>query len=216
MHLAMDIKNYWDNKFREKGCVWGPEQSELANWAMEFLKGEEMNDGKVLDLGCGYGRDTAFFARQGYEVIGVDFSEEGIRKASELYPDLLFRIMDITAMDFMNEYFDAIFGNFILHLFVKGGVRKKVLSECQRILKPKGHLFLSLASVQDNEYGKGRRISRDAFQNERGVSKIYFSEDRVRNEFKPFFNVIRVEIVDEYHTHDKPHTHKNCFVYCKK
>lgn len=175
-----------------------------------------MGEGKILDLGCGYGRDTSFFARHGYEAIGVDFSEEGIRKASELYSNLFFRIMDITAMDFTNEYFDAIVGNSIIHLFISDRQRKKVILECQRILKPKGYLFLSVSSTQDRDYGRGRLVGTDAFLNERGVSKIYYSKDRVRREFKPFFNVITVEAVGEYHTHDHPHIHKNLFAYCNK
>jgi len=47
----------------------------------------------VLDAGCGQGVFTDLFAKEGMSVLGVDFSEVGIRKAKEKYPELSDRFL---------------------------------------------------------------------------------------------------------------------------
>ncbi len=60
--------------------IWGTEPSLLAREVSELLP----PGARVLDLGCGEGRDSVFFAAQGFEVVGVDVSLAGLRKAERL------------------------------------------------------------------------------------------------------------------------------------
>jgi ubiquinone/menaquinone biosynthesis C-methylase UbiE len=213
--LAIDVRNYWDKRFAKDGCVWGIEPSELAVHVVDFLKDHRINGDRILDLGCGYGRDSALLAAHGYSVTGIDFSIQGIRKASELYPHIKFEVMDVAAMDLRDASFDHVFGNFVLHLFIDASDRQKIFSECLRVLKPGGYLFLSLASTGDDDYGKGTRIADDTFRNERGVTKLYYNEARIKREFSRL-ELARIASIEEYHTHDKPHSHNAWFVFGRK
>lgn len=60
--------------------IWGTDPSPLAREASALLT----PGCRVLDLGCGEGRDSVFFAAQGFEVVGVDVSGAGLRKAERL------------------------------------------------------------------------------------------------------------------------------------
>lgn len=60
--------------------IWGTEPSALARAASALL----MPRARVLDLGCGEGRDSVFFASAGFEVTGADCSLAGLRKAERL------------------------------------------------------------------------------------------------------------------------------------
>ncbi len=60
--------------------IWGTEPSPFAREVSELLPPAA----RVLDLGCGEGRDSVFFAAQGFEVTGVDASVAGLRKAERL------------------------------------------------------------------------------------------------------------------------------------
>ena len=60
--------------------IWGTEPSLFAREVSELLP----PGARVLDLGCGEGRDSVFFAAQGFEVVGVDVSLAGLRKAERL------------------------------------------------------------------------------------------------------------------------------------
>ncbi|MBI4588474.1 MAG: class I SAM-dependent methyltransferase [Candidatus Rokubacteria bacterium] len=63
-----------------KAYIWGTEPSSFAREVSELLPPAA----RVLDLGCGEGRDSVFFASRGYQVTGVDASRAGLRKAERL------------------------------------------------------------------------------------------------------------------------------------
>lgn len=58
--------------------MWG-------NYLWKILKENSINDGLVLDLGCGTGKITRFLREKGYDMIGVDLSEEmlGVARQQE-------------------------------------------------------------------------------------------------------------------------------------
>jgi tellurite methyltransferase len=63
--------------------IWGTGPSSLAREVSPRLGGW----GQVLELGCGEGRDSIFLAEQGHEVIGLELSLDGLRKAARLAAD---------------------------------------------------------------------------------------------------------------------------------
>jgi len=69
---------------------------------------------RILDIGCGTGQLTADIANSGAQVIGLDRSEEMLRKARENYPALTYVLADVTTFRFA-EPFDAVFSNAALH-----------------------------------------------------------------------------------------------------
>ena len=75
---------------------------ELKNFYVKFLK-YIPDGGKILDLGCGSGRDSLYFLQKGYDVTAVDASEEMVKLSSELTKNktLYLKIQDI---DFQNQF----------------------------------------------------------------------------------------------------------------
>ena len=54
-----------------------------ADFIEEFLKADKINDGLVADLGCGTGQLTRLLSKKGYELIGIDSSEDMLQQARE-------------------------------------------------------------------------------------------------------------------------------------
>ena len=67
----------------------------------------------VLDLGCGNGNLTSKLKERGYQVIGMDDSEDMLRIARANYPEIDFRKGN--ALSFQTEPVDAVFSNAVLH-----------------------------------------------------------------------------------------------------
>ncbi len=67
---------YWDNIY-SKNDYFGTGPTKLANTAYEILKKFSLKN--ILELGCGQGRDSIFFAKNNFNVTALDISENAIR-----------------------------------------------------------------------------------------------------------------------------------------
>jgi len=74
----MAIETY-DHVYSKSEFYWGQEPNNLCKHAIKILGTE--TKGKVIDLGCGEGRDIIYFAKNGFDVVGVDVSQPGLQKA---------------------------------------------------------------------------------------------------------------------------------------
>ena len=80
---------FWKQYYKHHG------QTEGSTFAM-FVAGEVASDALVIDIGCGDGRDTVYFASNGHVALGADASEEGIRQAqTKGSPNCRFEVLDV-------------------------------------------------------------------------------------------------------------------------
>lgn len=96
--------------------------------------------GKVLDLGCGSGRDSKAFIAQGYQVVAVDGSVEMCKAASELIGQEVVCIR-FEELQYVEE-FDGIWASASL-LHVAFGELENVIGKVKRALKVGGAAYMS-------------------------------------------------------------------------
>lgn len=107
---------------------------------------------KILDIGTGTGRQAFAFAKEGYKVIGIDISEEMLKKAklNNRFPNVSFQITDATKMPFENNHFDGVCASFTLHEMPRQ-IINQVLDEMVRVTKPQGTvLIIDFAAVKES------------------------------------------------------------------
>jgi len=98
---------------------------------------------KLLDIGCGFGKDLAYFEKEGAEVYGIDLSERMIELAKTQNPTLQnLSIQDFNNTNFENNFFDIIISRYALHYSED---LETTFKEIHRILKPKGLLIFLVA-----------------------------------------------------------------------
>jgi trans-aconitate methyltransferase len=118
------------------------------HWAQELLGLLELRpDDRVLDIGCGDGRNTAAIAARvpRGEVVGVDLSEDMVSHAARHHSsgNLRFMQADASRLPF-NDEFDWIFSSATLH-WVKD--HRPVLAGISKALKSNGHLVAQMGGA---------------------------------------------------------------------
>lgn len=110
---------------------------------------------RILDFGCGPGRDLATFRALGHEPTGVDGSPAFVAMA-QAHSGCEVWEQDFLALDLPRERFDGIFANASL-FHVPGGELPRVLRELHASLKPEGVLFASNPRGNNEEgWNRGR------------------------------------------------------------
>src|ERR1043165_5407493 len=119
----------------------------------QLLKGRFNPRMRVLDAGCGGGRNLIYFLRCGYDVCCVDLSTEAsapVRAlASGLAPQLPadnFRVEAVEGMSFADDGFDVVISSAVLHFARDEEHWQSMLREMWRVLRPGGVFFARLAS----------------------------------------------------------------------
>lgn len=147
-------------EYAERWQEFGPEWWErLVGDFVERLPG-----GRVLDAGCGTGRDVKKLLDHGAsEVYGVDASEQMLEIAREHEPQGKYLQGDVGELGFQDACFDGVFSVGVLHHLDREDFRR-ALGEFHRVLKPGGSMFLAVQSMPeyqeklDRRYGTERRF----------------------------------------------------------
>lgn len=119
----------------------------------QILKGRFEKNFKILDAGCGEGRNLIYFVQNGYQVFGTDKNEDSVRMLKHVvnsvnkgYPLDRFMVGDIEKMPFETDEFDAVISSAVLHFAENKEHLLRMLAELVRVLKPNGILFARMAS----------------------------------------------------------------------
>ncbi len=115
----------YDNRYCTKEYYWGLVPNHICYDIMKILP--PIKSYRVLDIGCGEGKDAVFLAKCGYTVTAFDISEAGIEKAKELANQNKVNVNFFKADIFdyrPDTVFDIIFSSGVFH-FIPPGERKE-------------------------------------------------------------------------------------------
>lgn len=182
----------WDSLYQQRGAVQ-KELSPRAGCGASFLGAAAAR--RILDLGCGTGRHTAYLVQNGFEVLGCDSSEAALRIAGSAVPGIQLQVCDIGSLPYGDRSMDGIF----CHAVIQHGTLstiKLAISEIHRVLRRGGALFLTSTSTEHPEYQTGREIEPGT---KMGIDAIdgdmphhYFTEHEMRHLFG-CFDIARLE-----------------------
>lgn len=110
---------------------------------------------RILDFGCGPGRDLKFFRELGHEAVGLEGAERFVELAREYSGCEVWR-QDFLKLDLPQEYFDGVFANASL-FHLPSQELPRVLKELWATLKSGGVLFSSNPRGDNEEGWNGER-----------------------------------------------------------
>lgn len=140
----------------------------------QILKGRFTPDMKILDAGCGEGRNAVYFINSGYQVFGIDENELAIQYirylSKSLKPDYdahRFQVGKLEEIPFHTLAFDAVICSAVLHFAADETNFWQMMNEILRVLKPGGILWFRMTTAfggmkeESRELGGGKYLLPD-------------------------------------------------------
>lgn len=170
------------NKLYKGRLSWKKETRNLPN----LLRG-----GAVLELGVGNGKTLQAIVKQNPKSItAIDFSEEAINKAKELFKEdkILFLKRGITSLKFKEE-FDVVVCYYVLNNLLEKE-RKKAIKQMHKSLKPGGIIiFEDFAAGDFREKEQSRKIELHTIKRKDGLICHFFNKEEITDLFKGFSDI---------------------------
>ncbi len=120
----------------------------------QLLRGRIHAGMRVLDAGCGSGRNLVYLLRSGYEVFATDAEPASISAVRSLaaslapgLPETNFRVEPVERMTFDDGFADVVVSSAVLHFSRNDMQFADMVHEMWRVLRPGGMMFCRLAST---------------------------------------------------------------------
>jgi SAM-dependent methyltransferase len=168
---------------------------------LPLIKEKKIN--KILDFGCGNGRNSFFLKKQGFDIAAID-SAIVIDKHKTMFKNADISVksynINTTKIPFKPNSFDAIIAWRVLHRGLKG-YRQELKKVLHNLLKYKGYLIVAISTDKDIKPDENRREHKEIEKNtfeyiSKGVKnkRHYYTKEEILNgsEF-PGFKVISID-----------------------
>jgi SAM-dependent methyltransferase len=194
----------WDEiwKTKEGKTLWLEPDPFIVSFLPKFRR-EGVN--KILDIGFGLGRHAILFAKEGFDVYGIDTSPTGLKYATKWAErekvDLKLTTGEMSCLPFNSDMFDLVIAwNVVYH--GTSDYIYKTISEIKRCLKLNGYLLCTLISTKNEKYGFGEEIEKRTFvipeEKEKSHPHHYFDMEEINQYFKDF-TLLKCEDIEQFH-----------------
>lgn len=203
----------------KSGSLWEIDKPTLEVYDT-ILKYNIKKNSKILDIGCGEGRDARYLLDKGYNVLGIDCASSAIKKCNELTNysyEPHFKCLDFIN-DSLNDKFDFIYSVCVVHMLLEETHRDSFYKFIFNHLKNEGiALIIAMGNGQDeykskkeDAYKKTNRVNVNTKEN----IKVVNTSCRIKNFINMKSEIERnnLEIVEYELVHDLP-GFSSCLVF---
>ncbi|MDD3306867.1 MAG: class I SAM-dependent methyltransferase [Acetobacterium sp.] len=191
---------HWEDTFARKPQMFGTDPSIAAIKAVEIFKNNGVR--RILELGGGQGRDTLYFAQQGFAVTVIEYTVAGIQaireRAKELEVDYLVTTLqhDVRQVfPFATGSFDACYSHMLYCMALTTSELTAISAETNRVLKPGGIAIYTARNTDDADCGTGTHHGEDIYECGKFIIH-FFSKEKVET-LAEGFEIIDIDNFEE-------------------
>lgn len=135
--------HFWDRLWKDgklkKSIESGRNDLFVSTITKIFLRPGK--NSRILEGGCGKGSYVYSLQTRGFDVFGIDYAEETVKRVNVAVPQLQISVGDVRKLPFPNGYFDGYWSLGVIEHFYEG--YSPITDEMSRVIKPGGYLFLT-------------------------------------------------------------------------
>jgi SAM-dependent methyltransferase len=154
----------------------------------QILKGRFTKQMKILDAGCGEGRNAIYFINQGYQIFGIDPNEVAVQYCRFLSKSLnstfdthRFQLGKLEEIPFHAEAFDAVICSAVLHFAENDDNFWEMIREIHRILKPGGIFWFRMTTGFGGIVEQSQALENGKFLLPDGSERFLLTQSHVDN-----------------------------------
>lgn len=158
----------------------------------------------LLEIGCGVGSESQFFADRGHDVLATDISEVVLEQDRQYYKDsaVSFAMIDVSKpLPYDDSSFQVIFSHLALHYYADE-VTRAIFTELHRTLEAGGILAFACKSTKDAKYGLGEELEKDMFLANGKHLRHFFTIEYVRSLLGDDYEILLLDEVMEHYSKD--------------
>jgi tellurite methyltransferase len=149
--------DYWNDFYSKNGAPIG--SSDFAKFCLKKIP----NNSHIFELGCGNGRDSLFFYKNGHKITACDLSKITIDNLKKTNTGNFFTGDFTNLVDEMNsELIDVVYSRFTFHSIEKEN-SIKTMGWVFRNIREGGLFFIEVRSIKDDLFGKGTMVNKNSF-----------------------------------------------------
>ncbi len=189
-----DLKDYWNAQFAKHNHIWGETASKSAEIALSLFRQHNVN--KILVPGSGYGRNSKLFSTSGFDVTGIEISDEACALAREFDPATKLYHGSFLDDDLDQGPYQGIYCFNVLQLFLRPD-RVRFVQKSAQLLSPHGLMFFTGISTLDASFGQGAEVEENTFAVQPDKILHYFTLDDLKDHFEGFKILETGELEDQ-------------------
>lgn len=186
--------NYWNALYAKKN-YFGEGPTKLARLAEKLF--QEKNTQKILEVGCGQGRDAIYFSQLGFDVHAFDISPNAIQSILSVKEELNLKKLNvfehnvINPLTFPDEHFDFVYSNLALQFFELNSL-SKILKNISQVMKKNSSFLLSTKKEGDKYYKTGTKINDYAYEY-KGITRYFHPLEDLKSIISEQFDIVNIE-----------------------
>lgn len=163
-------------------CFWGDHPASMVCEAIEILKDSE-SKGSALDLGCGEGKNAKVLADAGYNVVGIELSDDALRKAVKRSRDRSMSLIqaDITEISGIEESYKIVIATGSLHCLNSYEEISSVIQTMQKVTERGGLNVISSFNDGSHDFSGHSHTFKPTLINHEEYLKLYSSWRIIRD-----------------------------------
>ena len=194
-----DYLEYWNSIYKKQN-YFGSGATKLAIFAESIIKTKNVK--KILDVGCGQGRDAIHFAQSGYDVTAIDISTNAIEFVNRISQELGLKNIATHVRDIQEEFafdqnFDFVYSNLALQFFDLQQL-EKILKNISNVMEENSMFVLSTKKEGDKYHKFGNKVNEFAYEH-KGITRYFYPKEMLNNLLEKRFGKI-LHFESEEHT----------------